>query len=195
VSGLQLDWPAPRIRVYSRAAARYLATVIDGEFALRSLTFSGAFPGVRVPLDALPSDDLALPSAGRALRKAARGLLNSSAVPLRAVIGTALLAGVAAVGSSLFAIGSYLVRDQVAPGWTTLSLQISLLTFLTALMFALLAEYVLNVYRATAPRRKMAIVREIRSPLRRHAERLNVIGSDGSFQLGAPREPSPTRGA
>ncbi|HEV2602667.1 MAG TPA: glycosyltransferase [Microvirga sp.] len=188
ISGLRVDWPAPRVRIYSRAAARYLTSMLDGEFALRSLNISGAFPGTRETIDNLPSSDLELPQLGRALRKAFRGLLLASAVPLRAMIGIALFAGFFAVLSSLYAVVTYLLKDDVAPGWTTLSLQISMMTFLFAAMFALLAEYVLNMYRAIAPRRRIAIVRELRSPIRRQVERLNVVGADGAFKLGAPSE-------
>jgi hypothetical protein len=191
VSGSPIDWPAPRIRVYSRAAARYLASLLDGEFALRSLNFSGTFPGTREMVTGLPLTDLELPGPAYALRKALRGLLNASAMPLRAVIGTAILTGGVAVFSSLYALLTYLLREDVAPGWTTLSLQISMMMLLFSIMFALLAEYVLKVYRSIAPRRKITVVREIRSPLRRQSDRLNVIDSAGSFQLGAPPEATP----
>jgi polyisoprenyl-phosphate glycosyltransferase len=191
VTGARVDWPAPRIRVYSRAAARHLASVLDGEFALRSLTFSGAFPGTRETIMGLPQDDLDLPTPWRALRKGVRGLLNATAVPLRAVIGTALFGGLVATVSSIYTLLVYLFKEDVAPGWATLSLQISIMMFLFSIMFALLAEYVLKVYRTIAPRRGVTVVREIRSPLRRQSNRLNVIGTDGSFQLGAPRDLPP----
>ena len=191
VSGSALEWPSPRIRIYSRAAARHLASQLDGEFALRSLHFSGAFPGTREILSGLPSTDLELPSPGYALRKAFRGLLNASAVPLRIVIVTALVTGVVAVLSSVYTVIVYLFKEDVTPGWTTISLQISTMMLLFSIMFALLTGYVLNVYRATAPRRRISVVREIRSPLRRQADRLNVIGAHGTFDLGAPpQQPS-----
>ncbi|MBD2750022.1 hypothetical protein IC232_25470 [Microvirga sp. BT688] len=192
ISGTRVDWPAPRIRVYSRAAARYMVSLLDGEFALRSLDFSGTFPGARETVIGLPLSDLKLPTPWRALRKAFRGLLNASAVPLRAVIGTALIGGLFAIINSIYTILIFLLKEDVMPGWTTLSLQISVMMFLFSVMFALIAEYVLKMYRSMAPRQRITIVREIRSPLRRQSERLNVIGSDGSLQLGAPREQSPT---
>ncbi|MBL0405067.1 glycosyltransferase [Microvirga aerilata] len=190
-SGSSIDWPAPRIRVYSRAAARHLASLLDGEFALRSLNFSGTFPGTRETVTGLPLADLELPSPSYALRKALRGLLNASAMPLRAVIGTAVLTGGVAVISSLYAVLTYMLKENVAPGWTTLSLQISMMMLLFSVMFALIAEYVLKVYRSIAPRRRITVVRELRSPLRRQSDRLNVIDSAGSFQLGAPPEATP----
>ncbi|MFC1458343.1 hypothetical protein ACETIH_16890 [Microvirga arabica] len=189
VSGSAIDWPAPRIRVYSRAAARYLTGLLDGEFALRSLSFSGTFPGTREVITGLPESDLELPGLARALRKALRGLVHVSAAPLRITIAAALFAGFIALLSSIYAVLVYIFKENVEPGWTTLSLQISVMMFLFSVMFALLAEYVLKVYRTLVPRQRATVVRELRSPLRQKTDRLNVIDSDGSFQLGAPRQP------
>jgi hypothetical protein len=186
-SGATIDWPAPRVRVYSRAAARYLANQLDGEFMLRSLDFCGAFPGTRELVRGFPPSDLVLPSPLSAVRKAARGLLSTSAVPLRGTILIALGTGVLALMSSLYTVVSYLSKPEIAPGWTTLSLQISVMMFLFSIMFAMIAEYVLGVYRSTPPRRRIGTIREIRSPLRRQSQRLNVIGTNGQFQLGAPQ--------
>jgi hypothetical protein len=188
-SGSPIEWPPPQVRVYSRAAARCLANSLDGEFMLRSLAFSGAFPGTRVVLDAAAHGKLPSPKATAWMimaRKALRGLFTASAVTMRATIGVALITAILSVLGALYAVGSYLFKLQVEPGWTTLSLQISLMMLLFSLMFALLSEYVLTVYRKIAPRRRILVVREIRSRLRRQRSRLNVIGGDGSFRLGAP---------
>jgi len=187
VSGTPMDWPAPRIRIYSRAAARFIVSQLDGEFMLRALNFSGAFPAVRSDVE-LGQTSQRLRKPMSALRKALRGLLNASGVPLRMTIIIALAAGVIALCSSLYTLAVYVFQPHIQPGWTTLSLEISLMMLLFSMMFALLAEYVLGVYRATAPRRRVAIVREIRSPIRRQHSRLNVIGADGGFHLGAPAQ-------
>ena len=185
-SRTSIDWPTPRIRVYSRAAARYLANHLDGEFLLRSLTLNGAFPGTREGAEGLSDANLKVPTLQASLRKAGRGLLGASAVPLRLTVAIALTTGMLALLNSLYAVIIYLIKPDVAPGWTTLTLQISTMMFLFSAMFALLAEYVLSMYRSTPPRRRISIIREIRSPLRRQGKRLNVVGADGQFQLGAP---------
>ncbi len=186
VSGSIVDWPTPPIRLYSRAAARYLAGQLNAEFALRSLDVSGAFPGIRRTIDDLPPSEVERLTPLNALRKACRGLVNARAVMMRALIGIALCTGFLAVLSSIYAVLSYLLRESVEPGWTTLSLQISIMMFLFSLMFALLSEYVLNVYRATPRRRTLSFVREVRSPLRPRSERLDVVGTERAFTLGAP---------
>jgi hypothetical protein len=186
-SGSTVDWPTPPIRVYSRAAARYLAGQLNAEFALRSLDVSGAFPGIRQTIDDLPPSEVELLTPLNALRKACRGLVNARAVMMRALIGIALCTGFVAVLSSIYAVLSYLLKERVEPGWTTLSLQISIMMFLFSLMFALLSEYVLVVYRATPRRRTLSFVREMRSPLRPRSERLDVVGTE-RFILGAPED-------
>jgi glycosyltransferase involved in cell wall biosynthesis len=188
ITGWDLEKNTPRVRIYTRDAARYIALLLDGEFALRSRNFSGSFPSTSVAIPKLSPGWNRRSSLRTGVKKAFHGLVTASAAPLRGVIGLALLASVIAISSSIYALVSYLIRDNIAPGWVTLSLQISLLTFLLSAMFALLGEYTLNVYRVMAPRRTVNIVREIRSPIRHQANRLNVIGSDGSFQMGAPKD-------
>jgi hypothetical protein len=190
VTGTVVDWPAPRIRIYSRAAARYLTSRLDGEIQLRSLDVSGAFPGTRLGLPDLEESRPRLPAPTVAMRKAFRALLNASSLPLRATIGVSVLGAAFACLTSIYAVSVYLVRDDVAPGWTTLSLQLSGMMFIFALMFGLTAEYVLRLYRVSQPRRKLSIVREMRSPHRRDAGRLNVVSGDGSYRLGAPPDVS-----
>lgn len=188
LTGLALEWPAPRIRVYSRAAARYVCGHLDGEFLLRSAAFSGAFPSRRLELEGLPQGDARLPTVTQAFRKAMRGLLGASALALRATIALALAGGAIALISSFYAVLVFIFNENVAPGWTTLSLQISVMTLLFSALFALVGEYVLGIYRASVPRRRYPVVREIRSPLRRQEKRLNIVDSDGgSFELGAPK--------
>lgn len=189
--GTRMDWPPPRIRLYSRSAARHLASQADSAFALRALAFSGAFPGTRISLPHLDGGALPRSRPREALRKALRALLGTSALPLRLVIAVSVLTGALAVLSSLYALIVYLLKPDVTPGWTTLSLQISIMMFLFSMIFALLSEYVLNLYRAMAPRRRILIVRELRSPSRFDNGRLNVLGTDGSYQLGAPSDVAP----
>lgn len=193
LAGTKLDWPPPRIRLYSRSAARHLASQADSAFALRALAFSGAFPGTRIVLPDLDGPALPRSRPREALRKALRALLGTSALPLRLVIAVSVLTGALAVASSLYALIVYFLKADVAPGWTTLSLQISMMMLLFSMIFALLSEYVLNLYRAMAPRRRILIVRELRSPSRSDIGRLNVLGSDGSYQLGAPADVAPIR--
>jgi polyisoprenyl-phosphate glycosyltransferase len=180
--------PTPILRLYSRAAALFIAGSADGGMLLRTDIIAGGFSVFVGRYPALASDPPRSHSGLAAMSKAVRELLSATALPLRLTSTIALTSGLLSLCYSLYAMVIYLMVPDVSKGWTTLSLQISGMMFLFSMMFALMAEYVLGIYRGLAPRRRYVITREIRSPTTRHARRLNVIDAAGAFHLGMPTE-------
>ena len=178
--------PPPVLRLYARAAALYIAGSPDGEMLLKTERVAGGFPAFVGRYAGLPAD-VPRPRSWRAtVSKGLHELLAASALPLRLASFIALATGALSLFYSVYVVGVYLFKADVLAGWTTLSLQISGMMFLFSLLFALMAEYVLGIYRGLAPRRRYVITRELRSPKRRHARRLNVVDEDGTFHLGMP---------
>jgi polyisoprenyl-phosphate glycosyltransferase len=185
LTGAAIEWPTPRIRIYSRAAARYLLTRLDGEFLMKSASFRGTFPGIVLPVAGVspPGKRLSTPEA---LGKAARSILGASTVPLRLTVFFAVAGAVLALAAVVYVVMIYLTRADVQPGWTTLSLLIAGMLFIFSVMFALLTGYILAMYSSIQPRSRVPVVRELRSRHRRQSNRLNVLGEDGALKLGAP---------
>lgn len=77
----------------------------------------------------------------RAARTAASMTVNHSLAPLRAVSVLGLLGSLLSLGYSLYVVGVYLVKRDVMPGWTTLSLQVSGLFFLVFVMLTMIGEH------------------------------------------------------
>jgi glycosyltransferase involved in cell wall biosynthesis len=77
----------------------------------------------------------------RAARTAASMAVSHSAAPMRLVSLLGLAGGFASLVYSLYVVGIYLTRDDVMPGWTTLSLQMSGLFFLVFVMLTLIGEH------------------------------------------------------
>lgn len=176
--------PEPRMRLYSRAAALYVAGSPDGEMLLKTETVAGGFPSIAGQVPSLTPNAKSAVHWRAAGSKALQDLLRASALPLRLASLLALTSGALSLLYSLYVVGIYFLKSGVEPGWTTLSLQISGMMFLFSLLFALLAEYVLAIYRGMPPRRRYIITRELRSLQRRSQPRLNVINEDGDFYLG-----------
>jgi len=178
--------PPPALRLYSRAAALYLAGSPDGEMLLKTGTIAGGFPAFLGRWPGLAPDRSA-PRAWRAtVAKGLQELLSATSTPLRLASVIALTAGALSLVYSVYVVVVYLFKPGVEAGWTTLSLQISGMMFLFSLLFALMAEYMLGIYRGLPPRRRYVITREVRSPGQRHSRRLNVINEEGDFHLGMP---------
>ncbi len=85
----------------------------------------------------------------RTLREAFREALSlvvaSSKTPMRLVSSLGVLAGSVNLCYVLYVLAIYLFKKEVAPGWVTLSLQISTLFFFVFLILVALSEYVVQI--------------------------------------------------
>jgi len=179
----------PSFRLFSRAAALHLVASSDAEVRIRANEIGPGFP---VKLVDLPDVAEKLgPGIGlrAGISRAMRLLVTTSTLPLRATSYLGLLGGVAPASYVLYVVAIWLFKPDVAPGWTTLSLQIAGMMFLFSLIFFLMAEYLVQIL-ATLPgrSRRHLIARELTSQVPRRDRRLNVVDERGQFQLGMPAE-------
>ena len=181
----KINWPPPLIRIYSRTVSKYISGNLDGEFLLRSSNFSATFSSINIPFSDNTERISKNPSFFIALKKAFKGALGNSASLLRLTVWIAIFASIIGLINSLYTIIIYFFKEDITPGWTTLSLQISFSIVIFAILFGLLSEYILGVYRSSFPRRRYSIIREIRSSKRRDENRLNIIDDKGNFKLGS----------
>lgn len=77
----------------------------------------------------------------RSIRTAASMAVNHSVAPLRLVSLLGLAGSFLSSVYSLYVVGVYLFKQDVMPGWTTLSLQVSGLFFLVFVMLTLIGEH------------------------------------------------------
>jgi glycosyltransferase involved in cell wall biosynthesis len=77
----------------------------------------------------------------RAARTAASMAVNHSVAPMRLVSLLGLSGSFLSLVYSLYVVGIYLFKQDVMPGWTTLSLQVSGLFFLVFVMLTMIGEH------------------------------------------------------
>lgn len=77
----------------------------------------------------------------RSARTAASMAVNHSAAPMRLVSLLGLAGSLTSLAYSLYVVGIYFTKNDVMPGWTTLSLQMSGLFFLAFMMMTLIGEH------------------------------------------------------
>lgn len=95
--------------------------------------------------------------------------------PLRLVSLLGLFAGAINMVYALYVIAVYLIKDQVAEGWTTLSLQVAGMFFLVFLILVMLSEYVGRILEETRQGPDYHLMEELDSKvLIPAAERRNV---------------------
>ena len=123
-----------------------------------------------------------------AVSKAVRLLLTGSSAPLRLSSYLGFGGGIMSVVYAVYVVLVYLFKRDVEPGWTTLSLQLAGMMFLFSLQFLFLSEYLVQILSTSpATGRRQLVARELRGTLSRRSGRLNVVGKEGLFYLGAPQ--------
>lgn len=176
VAGYDLYEDAPRYRLMSRRVVNYVLQHDDAYINYQLVPLTGGFKTDRLVY--APSDDQPhkLTRTFRdAVRYAFSLLLFTSAVPLRLITLSCGLAAGFSVLYSLYVFLVYLLREDVAAGWTTLSLQISVLFFLLTVAVGILAEYMIHISRQVSRRPQYYISREFRSGQITRESRLNVL--------------------
>jgi hypothetical protein len=188
LTGFAFETRPTGFRVFSRAAALYVATNALGEVLIRSLSLGPGFPAtvVALPEPAATKPETRLPDR---MSRALRLLLTSSALPLRLSSFIGLAGGFLSLLYAVYVAFIYVFKPDVQAGWTTLSLQTSGMMFIFSVLFVFLAEYLIQILSANPARsRRHLVSREITSQIARQGRRLNVVDGAGEFQLGAPAD-------
>jgi hypothetical protein len=108
---------------------------------------------------------------------AADMIIANSTHPLRFVSATGLLAAGLNLLYMAYVVVVYLMKRDVAPGWTTLSLQVSVMFFLLFLLLVVLSEYVGRILAETRSVPLYSILDESTSSVLLHdmKQRRNVV--------------------
>lgn len=176
LTGVDLRTQAGRFRGVSRKVIAFVTKHSNAAAAHRALPMLGGFRTERIRQSGLPL----LPSSagatlGDGVRRAIGLLTATSAAPLRlATVGCSLGAALSLAYSGYVCL-VYLIGTHVAPGWTTMSLQMSGMFFLLSLSVALLSEYVLQMARSSGRSIPYHLAREARSACLTREGRLNVV--------------------
>lgn len=186
MTGVELGriWTGPR--ALSREAALFILSRPNAEFLLRARDIGSGFVSRVIPLPPAPSPP---PPVNRrhSWSKGLAMLLSVNAKPLRVSSYAALVGGGLSVLYSVYIFGVYMLKSDIAQGWTTISLQLAAMMFIFSLVLLFISEYVIQIHSASPPRsRRYLVVRELRSPLSRRSNRRNIVDAQGAYQLGKP---------
>jgi hypothetical protein len=170
----------------TRDAALYILSKPNAELLIKARNAGPAYPVKILPGSYDSSSETDKRTLWQRASKALRLLVSVGAAPVRVIGVVTIISSMLSIFYAVYVVLIYLLKPDVAAGWTTLSLQIAGMMFLFSIMLALLSEYVVQIYTATSVRRRGLIVRELRSDRSSSANRLNVVDHTGSFKIGAP---------
>ncbi|NDE89976.1 MAG: hypothetical protein EB059_02395 [Alphaproteobacteria bacterium] len=179
VTGLTIDREGRGCKLYSRAAAQYILHNRRAEMLLHSLNLGNFFPG-----KIINDNRVAPPENARSTRegliKGWRILMRSTTLPLRIVTSAAIASCIFNASYAILVVVIHSINSSVAPGWTTLSLQVSLMFFVISLLLALIGEYLVQIDRSVNHRLRYTIMREVRNMHSRLDGKRNVWRTDAT---------------
>ncbi len=154
----QLDYGT---RLMSRAAVHFVTCAGSmARSAYHLLPDNALFTPVSLPY-LTPARPRA--SVTRGWRRRWRALVSSRIAPLRMVSLFALFGATVNITYSIYVLATYLLKEGVAPGWATLSLQSAGMNLLFSLALFVLCEYLINIFRANGVDQQVRVQQEIRS--------------------------------
>ena len=186
--GIELPMAISSCRLLSRSALNFilksadrhriliLAPALSG-YCFSTIRYEREYPGYAKQTQSrrlLYSRQLR--NAGRSIQRALDLVFAVSVTPLRAVSFLALTTSVLALIYSIYVVGFWVVSEEIAPGWASLSLQISGLFFMTSLVLAVMSEYLLRTLESTGRRPIYYLIDQSHSTVSMHDKRLNVVG-------------------
>lgn len=173
VHGVHLGREAPRYRVLSRKVVNYVLQHDSPNLVYRRVPATAGFAKARLTY-ASSFEPTIRRGALESLESSVRMLVSSGSEPLRLMSGLCLFGATANIVYSVYVLGVLLFKQDVAPGWATLSLQQSGMFFLISLVLLLLGEYVLHITQTTQKRPMYSVGQEMTSRIVTRRERINV---------------------
>lgn len=173
LNGIDLAREAPQYRVMRKSVITFVMRHSQPAIAYRHLPATGGFSRAVLEYSAVPG--------GRTLKRFGDGfdlgmrlLVSTTRAPMRIVTTLSLFGAVANVVYSAYVVVISLLKPDVAPGWTSLSLQQSGMFFLLSLVLLVLGEYILHMCSLSNEGPSYNVAQEFTSCRMTRRERLNL---------------------
>lgn len=143
-NGVHLSKDAPPYRVLSKSVINFILRHPQPALSYRHLPATAGFARVNLTYDGAPQG-AARERLADSIDQGMRLLVSTTRTPMRLVTMLSLFGAVANVVYSLYVVAIGVLKEDVAPGWVSLSLQQSGMFFLISLVLLVLGEYLLNM--------------------------------------------------
>lgn len=177
LTGVDLRADLPRFRLISRRVANFVLQHRSPDLVYQVVPRMAGFRRAYVASHS-PTGEVGSPGLLASLSRAVGLLVATSILPIRITSIACLFTAVLSVTYSLYVVIIYLTQENLAPGWTTLSLQLSVTFFLLSMALGVLSEYVIYIVSLTSRPPRYHIAREFQSNVISHKQKLNVLLAD-----------------
>ena len=172
-TGLNLDSYSTSLIAISRRVVNYLLQFPDPQIKFRNLPSTTGFRriSIRIPFQRSSTNTIKMRES---LSRGIQLVTSSSESPLRLATTLSAVGAFASLAYSIYVVFIWAIKEDVAPGWASLSLQQSGMFFLISLVLLVLSEYVLEISRKANSGPAYYIADEFTSARLTRKERLNV---------------------
>jgi hypothetical protein len=194
LSGVDLVSQSPPCRLIAKRVISVLLQQPKPAVRYRSLQGASGFNKATLQYSA-PRSGTVNEGLRSRVRRSMSLLMSSTTAPLRLVSGIALLGATLNLVYSVYVLLIALVRGNVAPGWTTLSLQQSGMFFLLSIVVFFLSEYLAHAMSLSLAGPPYYIASERTSAVITRRQKLNVEAAQMSVATTLRRDAAaPVRG-
>lgn len=143
-NGIHLAKEAPQYRVLSRRVVNFILQHPQPALTYRHLPATGGFARVNLTYNAVPKVSRKK-HLSHSIDRGMRLLVSTTRAPMRFVTTLSMFGAISNLFYSVYVIAIALLKENIAPGWVTLSLQQSGMFFLISLVLLVLGEYILQM--------------------------------------------------
>ncbi|HMN80423.1 MAG TPA: glycosyltransferase [Burkholderiaceae bacterium] len=184
-NGVNLAKDAPQFRVLSRRVINFILQHPTPALSYRHLPATAGFAKTTLSYSSAPRR-VQRKSLSFAIDRGVRLLVSSTRGPMRMVSTLSLFGAVANLVYSGYVIAVALLKESVAPGWVTLSLQQSGMFLLLSLVLFVLGEYIVQMASLSNEGPLYHVGQEFTSAVMKHREKLNIEDTRASSPAAVP---------
>lgn len=179
LNGIHLSKEAPQYRVLSRQVINFILKHPQPVMSYRHLPATGGFARINLKYNGALKV-LHAKRLGESIDRSMRMLVSTTRVPMRIVTSLSLFGALSNLVYSMYVLAIGILKDDVAPGWVSLSLQQSGMFFLISLVLMILGEYILHMASLSNEGPLYHVGQEFTSVNMNRHEKLNIVEMESS---------------
>jgi glycosyltransferase involved in cell wall biosynthesis len=183
-NGINLAKEAPEYRVLSKRVINFILQHNQPAISYRHLPASAGFVKSYIEYKSEPKKRQTK-KLSESIEKGIRLMVSTTRAPMRLVTVLSLFGAGANLIYSLYVVLIGLFAENVAPGWVSMSLQMSGMFFLISLVLLVLGEYILHMAGLSNEGPQYHVGQEFTSARMTRLEKLNLEEIKPTEKLGA----------
>ena len=173
-NGISLINDAPQYRVLSKKVVNLILRHPQPALTYRHLPATGGFTRANLTYSSQPKISGSKKNLWESIDRGMRLLVSTARGPMRLVTILSFFGAITNAIYSIYVVGIGLFKADVAPGWTSLSLQLSGMFLLISLVLLVLGEYILQMASLSNQGPGYTIAQEFTSSLMTRYKKLNI---------------------